>query len=448
VTISGCTFESIHNAIGVKVTTSTGGIIENILIDDCDISRCVWGIDVTPRSDGTELRNIVISNNRIGNFSEYDSGSWQGFGEKPHTDYIFCRFNYQSLWDPVKIIGNSFYQDNDPPGSGGTAAVYCSAGAPAWIFNNIFWKTPMTRTLEISPLNKGAELQEVRVYNNLFYQGGIQILMDDELDINKRKMYIQNNIFVRDAAANSLSIARNRATVMPVVLNNNLYFSNIYTETEKQHFKLNFTGNKFIDAQNAGYELNGDWGNPLFGNVIGEFSGLNLRLGAGSAGIGLGANLSAYFTMDKDGNARPASGAWDVGPYVYDASPPVADTTPPTLISASIGFTGGAGTLVFDEPVQGVNLSHYSLSTGATLDDLAGSGTTWTFSISPVVQQGQTVTISYTSGAGRTRDLADNLLATIIDDEITNNSLEETPDPPRAPRKGRGVGGQNRPFGR
>jgi hypothetical protein len=32
---------------------------------------------------------------------------------------------------------------------------------------------------------------------------------------------------------------------------------------------------------------------------------------------GQGTNLSRYFSTDRDGNLRPASGAWDIGPYQY-----------------------------------------------------------------------------------------------------------------------------------
>ncbi len=44
----------------------------------------------------------------------------------------------------------------------------------------------------------------------------------------------------------------------------------------------------------------------------------NYHLIAGARSlIGTGANESAYFTTDKDGRGRPASGAWDIGAYQY-----------------------------------------------------------------------------------------------------------------------------------
>jgi hypothetical protein len=60
----------------------------------------------------------------------------------------------------------------------------------------------------------------------------------------------------------------------------------------------------------------------------------NLHLQSGStAAIGTGLNLTADFTVDKDGNVRPSAGAWDMGSYVANgasASLPM----PPTNVTA------------------------------------------------------------------------------------------------------------------
>jgi hypothetical protein len=47
----------------------------------------------------------------------------------------------------------------------------------------------------------------------------------------------------------------------------------------------------------------------------------NYQLLAGATSlIGQGANWTSYFTIDKNGKSRPATGAWAVGPYVYGGS--------------------------------------------------------------------------------------------------------------------------------
>ncbi len=126
---------------------------------------------------------------------------------------------------------------------------------------------------------------------------------------------------------------------------------------------------------------------------------------------------------------------------------PAADVTPPTLTSATVNAQGNRLTLVYSEDVEDVDPAHYSLSTGNTLTALSGVGNTWQFTIaSPIVTDTDVPTLSYTSGAGRTADPAGNLLATISARAVVNNSLESTPVPPRAGRRGRGA--NNVPAGR
>jgi len=58
------------------------------------------------------------------------------------------------------------------------------------------------------------------------------------------------------------------------------------------------------------------------------------HLQSDSPAIRMGANLSSYFTVDKDGTARAASGPWDLGAYVYGS----------TSTGGTGGSTGSTGT--------------------------------------------------------------------------------------------------------
>ncbi len=176
---------------------------------------------------------------------------------------------------------------------------------------------------------------------------------------------------------------------------------------------------------------------PLFVNPNSATTVDDLRLLAGSPLIGQGQVLNASFTDDYSGATRGA--AWDIGALEYDVGGIPADTTPPTLTSAVINSTGLQLTLNFSENVSGVNAAHYALSGGQTLGGVSTNGPVVTMTITPAVQAGATVTLAYTSGAGRTADAAGNLLETFGAEPVENNSLEPTPDPPKAPRKGRGV---------
>ena len=65
--------------------------------------------------------------------------------------------------------------------------------------------------------------------------------------------------------------------------------------------------------------------------------------------VGAGANLSAYFTTDKDGNTRPPTGAWDIGPYQYSTAlntTPVIQALPATLTFGSVA-AGSSATSTF-----------------------------------------------------------------------------------------------------
>ena len=96
---------------------------------------------------------------------------------------------------------------------------------------------------------------------------------------------------------------------------------------------LNITKNYFGGTNNAAKSgayigtqvING--GNPMFVNA----PGYDFHLQAGSPLIGAGTNLSTVFTQDRDGNARPASGAWDIGAYQYGATGATAPAAPKNL---------------------------------------------------------------------------------------------------------------------
>lgn len=69
--------------------------------------------------------------------------------------------------------------------------------------------------------------------------------------------------------------------------------------------------------------------NPITGITSAAFvdaAGLDFHLAAGSPLIGAGANLYSDLQIDIDGDARPSTGAWDIGFDHYVASGPSAPT--------------------------------------------------------------------------------------------------------------------------
>ena len=429
----------------IEVTKTSVGIVvqavtktNNITIEDCNMYEYIkWGIDVAPRKAGATLTNIMIRNSNIYDYHQFDSGNWQSFGEKPHTDGIFFRSSgMHATWSNVVVSGCFFYTNNRESSRGGTASIYVSEGPSVTIFNCVFIREAHSRCIGIGHRNvNGLGKQVVRIYNNTFINGGSAILMGGEANQEKREVYIQNNIFRRDGASNNVMVAH-QSGVLPVVADNNLYWSEAHSATQKYVATINGGYIKFEKLQANGFEANGRFANPLWWQASSPDATLMDLRPAKSDNVRFGVNLSEYFTTDKAGNTRPSTGAWTVGAFVDSDSdtPPPADTTPPTLTGRAVDATGKVLALTFSEAVEGVNPAHYSMS-GYTLSSAAGSGQVWTMAITPAVQAGLAVSLGYVSGIGRTQDLAGNPLASGTF-SVINGSLEQTPDPPKPGRKG------------
>ena len=425
-------------AMGVVIQADNTAV-ENILIDDCDMAEYMrWGIDINPKKSNKIIRNITIQNTRIHDYHHFDSGNWQSFGEKPHTNGIMMRNSSATgvLWENVLVNACQFYADTELNGSGGTAGIYLTSGPSAMITNCVFYRIRNNAAIKIDYANQSVNQQVVRIYNNAFLNVGRAIYDRGTPNPLRKAVHIANNMIIRGGAANDILIM-NDGTLPFATLNHNLYFSPNMSVTEKfiAYFASGGGYRKLSQVQAAGFESNGAWGNPLWPVQTGNFANIDWTIPADSPAVSAGANLSEFFTKDALGNTRPATGAWDLGPYVSGVAPP-ADTTPPTLTGREVDATGKVLTLTFSEAVEGVATAHYSMS-GYTLSGAAGSGQTWTMAISPAVQTGTTVSLGYTSGAGRSRDLAGNLLATGTF-SVVNGSLETTPDPPRPGRRGQG----------
>lgn len=411
ITIRRCDISKTANAISIKATTKISGI----LIDDCNLhTNLKWGIDVAPRRAGATLENIAIKKTDIYDYHQFDSGNWQGFGEKPHTDGIFLRTSgMASTWNNIWIDSCRFWQDENRGGKGGTADIYISEGPSALITNCIFYRPEHSRVIGIGHRNpSGMAKQIVRIYNNAFLGGPSQILQAEEPDKEKRFIDVRNNIFVRQGADISIMVNQNSG-IMFSVLNNNLYYNPNITEDKQNVAFLNSHGGyvKFARLKMLGYESFGKYGDPGWPVKTGNFSQINWNIPANSPAVGMGANLTEFFTTDGNGNPRPSIGAWDAGPYVFNVSPPIppTDIVPPELRCTNIVSTGDKIILCFNEFVQGLDASHFEIN-GYTVSNAQGVGPNWTLDISPAVSPSAVLTMSYTGGAGRVEDIAGNLL--------------------------------------
>ena len=193
----------------------------------------------------------------------------------------------------------------------------------------------------------------------------------------------------------------------------------------------------------VGRNINGINGiDPLFVNGIDPTTAAGVALTANSPAILKGVDLSAYFSTDHNEAGRAA---WDMGAIAYsigtpgNPSPPPtppADGSAPTILTLSVDVTGTQLTINYTENVTNVNSAHYTINSVAPTS-VSGTGSVRVFSTSPAITAGVAVTLGYTSGAGRTADLAGNLMASLSIPAV-NNSLAASSSPARAGRKGRG----------
>jgi len=140
--------------------------------------------------------------------------------------------------------------------------------------------------------------------------------------------------------------------------------------------------------------------------VAGRTTNNNFHLSATATSlIGKAANFYAIFTTDKDGNPRPSSGAWDMGPYNYGAS--VANTNPTIqVLPANLDF--------------GTVLTSLSTNLTLTVQNIGGGTLTGSASVTAPFQiisggtynlgsnQTQTVTVKFNPTAAGTYNQAIN----------------------------------------
>jgi hypothetical protein len=144
----------------------------------------------------------------------------------------------------------------------------------------------------------------------------------------------------------------------------------------------------------------------------------------------------------SNGNVSGGSAEYSLESQIWDESTPalssirtvVYDALAPTVSTLTINADGDVLTIVWSEACDlGVGGSDgLTLSAGGhpvTLGTLSGEGTdTWVYSLSPVVYQGEVVTLDHTNpGDGIEDSAAGNDLANFSGSSVTNNSTIEAP---------------------
>jgi hypothetical protein len=322
--IDSCEFTRMWCPISIGINNSIA-IDTMAEIMHCDIHNyVVWGVDVSVMAPNCTMGRISVHDNQIHDFNEYDQPNWTGCGDWPHTDGIFIRRDYDHVTQnyPVLIYNNFFYSKNTK--GGGTACIYISQGSSASIYNNVFINTQKGRVIYIlrGP-NATDSKQYVRIYNNSWYDVNTNINIQLPADSSRRFISIKNNNFVNSAPKGynfNIFVEDTGCYVQE------LDYNNYVCENQAGSYVMRnetFGGYQtFADLKARGYETHGQSIYPHYRDISHgteeATAYLNdLHLKKISSIIDHGANLSSFFTTDKDGIVRPHKGFWDIGAYQH-----------------------------------------------------------------------------------------------------------------------------------
>jgi hypothetical protein len=295
----------------------------------------------------------------------------------------------------------------------------------------------------------GGQFAHIWVYNNTFVRtingmGSEMLRFYSIASGTATDVHIDNNTFV-DASrtgpdfgsAISFNSAGSVTSGTNCSVQNNIFYNcgrgyNVFRASGVAQLGWQVTNN-LVNAGAHG-NTNLEWtfsntqsGAPSFVSYTEYSVNNNLRLTATGVAVGNGANLSARFTTDKDGNTRTVP--WSIGAYQGGGGP---DLVPPTLQSATVIPAGNQLSLTFDKPVQAGSggSAGWTLGVSPTASVgsvLTGIGTaTLTYAITGrLINAGESLTLTYSQpGSGIESVASGTDLAAISSKPVTNNSTQ------------------------
>jgi hypothetical protein len=422
------------SGLGIYVDGQTGLIVTNCEISKCGIlglgiyatpntfnclvTSCYfhdninWALDVSVHQDGGIINGLTITKCRFLNLNAM-GGDFQGpHSDLLHQNYIFMRTATSATpWTNVTVsccLFGDTHAYGSLGGSGGTGAIFLSQGPSVNIYNNVFahsWST--TGVIPIGYATYPAN-QIVRIFNNTFYRdcaGSAVELTGLTGGATNRQVFIENNLIISNPAMtynNSVDLNIDSGN-WPAALDYNGYYSSVFDQSTRHVIVYA----NLASLKSSGYEAHGFWGNPLFNNP--NPPALDCSIQTNSPAIGAGTNLSAFFTTDYSGNARPATGAWDVGAFQAGAvqKAAVVSVTPTSqnFGIVTVGLTTnkmftvqntGGGTLTGSASVS----SPFSIVSGGSYSLGAGQSQTVMVAYSPTAAGTNAQSVTFTGAGG------------------------------------------------
>jgi hypothetical protein len=278
--VTHCTINDAY----IGICSDYGAGCSNYEFSYNTIYNCNWGGNAGDRSASATLTGLSVHHNRLYNWANWDEMNNNSFHHNGFYGWAESGGSLSNITVFDNTVGPNF-------GAHATSGVFFSGGVSnILIYNNLFLENAND-----GPAN-GLITATGNIFNNTFIGQGSGIAICGGGTV-KNNLAVGVGTFIFCAYGVSLTADYN--------FGYNLKSSMEYCKSP------NSSGVFYTFAQwrGLGYDTHGSNANPLLDT--------SYKLTATSPAINKGADLSAYFTIDKDGVTRPQDAGWDVGAYEY-----------------------------------------------------------------------------------------------------------------------------------
>jgi hypothetical protein len=300
--IQNFTCHDALNGVYVAYATSDSGLV----ISGTTIYNVNWGIAMNGQSTGNTITGVIVSGNTI-----HDLENWNDNAYNNHHNGIALFSGNTNTQVSGYVYNNYFYGDF----GNGTAVFDVQNGSvetdTVYFFNNYANVTATTGTTGgdgciFSDNGSGATV--IHIYNNTCV--GVNTMGGIAIAESGNTTYAENNIIQNWNTPFWLF----DSAPLPTALNyNDWYQPSIGSNGIWDNNGVSYNTLSSWTAA-SGFDANSITGNPSLNS--------DGTLGANSAARSLGTNLTSLCSgtltalcSDKNGNARPSTGAWDAGAF-------------------------------------------------------------------------------------------------------------------------------------
>jgi len=374
--VNNCTFHDM--TIGASMDYGPG--CSNFTVSNCTAFNCNWGGNAGDHSNTSTLNGLVIHDNKFYNWDNWtDTSSNNSFHHNGFYGWS------EQLGGTARLTNVSAFNNTVGPGFNGTASTsglfFSGNVGNLLVYNNIFTEAAVSDNpadgLIAIWIHDGNQTG-YGVYNNTIVGAGNGVgIWFYQGNGSGATTYIAKNNIITGVATAISQFLNGSATLVSD-------FNNVSGLQAGEEFNTSSTSSsafKTLSQWNAlGFDTHSTTVTPLF--VASGSGNYQLAL-TDMAAVDNGADLSAFFTVDKNGVSRPQGPSWDIGCYEQIPTSPVVTTQPipsPIIMTGSnitLSITArGAPTLTYQWQLNGMNLSDGGEISGSTTPSLTLTGAT------------------------------------------------------------------------